>query len=64
MEKIMLNTGNIVKIKQEFLNPNEDVNDLYVVREFNGDRVIISPTTWNGRIIPTELVRTEMLTLA
>jgi transcription elongation factor len=58
MEKIMLNTGNIVKIKQEFLNPNEDVNDLYVVREFNGDRVIISPTTWNGRIVPTELVRT------
>jgi len=64
MEKIMLNAGNIVKIKQEFLNPNEDANDLYVVREFNGDRVIISPTTWNGRIIPTELVRTEMLTLA
>jgi hypothetical protein len=62
--KITYNPGNIVKIKQEFLNPKEDADTLYVVREFNGDRVIIAPTTWNGRIIPTELVRTEMLTLA
>lgn len=59
-----ITAGSLVKIKQEFLNPSEDVNDLYIVKEFNGDRVIISPTTWNGRIIPTELVRTEMLTLA
>ena len=59
-----ITVGSLVKIKQAFLNPSEDVNDLYIVKEFNGDRVIISPTTWNGRIIPTELVRTEMLTLA
>lgn len=57
----MFSEGDIVKLKPQFLNEGESEKDAYVVREFNGDRVIISPTVWNGRIIPTELVRTEMI---
>lgn len=60
----MFKPNDIVRIKQEFLNPSEDENTLYIVREFNGGRVIIAPMVWNGYIIPTELVATEMLTLS
>lgn len=56
-----LSQGDIVTIKPEFLNPSENPKDRYIIREFNGDRCIISPMVWHGKIIPTELVRTEML---
>ena len=57
----MFKPGDIVKLKPQFLNDGESTEDSYIVREFNGDRVIIAPTVWNGSIIPTELVRTEMI---
>jgi hypothetical protein len=57
----MFTNGDIVKIKSEFLNSKEEENTSYVVREFNGDRVIIAPVVWNGYIVPTELVGSEMI---
>lgn len=59
--KTKLSQGDTVTIKKEFLNPSENEKDRYIIRELNGDRCIISPVHWNGKIIPTELVRTEML---
>jgi hypothetical protein len=52
--------GSIVKIKPEW----DGGSEAYVVKEWNGDRGMISPLEWAyGSIIPTELVREDMLEL-
>lgn len=60
----MFTVGTIVNIKDEFLNSENEKNVPYVIKEFNGDRCIIAPINWKGYIVPTELVRTEMLVSA
>ena len=54
-----MKTGNIVTIKEEW----EGEGDLYRIVEWNGDRGLISPVEWDGGIVPTELVREEMIDL-
>jgi hypothetical protein len=50
-----------VTIKPEYQSPGEDAM-VYRAVEDRGDRVLISPLTWEfGNIVPTELVKKDML---
>ena len=49
----------VVSIKPASLNPGESVNDLFVVVEDNGNRLVIAPINMGGRIgdiVPLETV--------
>ena len=58
---MLTHTKQIVTIKREWLNENEDENKKYVVVEDNGDRLYITPLHTTLSIPPQELVRRHML---
>jgi len=54
----------LVRIKNEWLDSDDERNMIYVVTENNGDRLIIRENRlprFNNEIIPTQLVRVHMI---
>jgi len=54
----------LVRIKNEWLDSDDERNMVYVVTEDNGDRLIIRENRlpkFNNEIIPTQLVRSHMI---
>ncbi len=53
--------GTIVKIRDEWRDPNETENTLYVVKENNGDRSVIELKDCDLPLKPTETVQDYMI---
>jgi hypothetical protein len=56
--------GNVVLIRPEWQDANE-AGVRYVVVEWDGDRLVIEPATWeHGHIVPQQTVKAEMIQMA
>lgn len=56
-----MNQGDRVRILREWCDSDEEHDQVHVVIEDRGDRVLISPEKWPYKIVPQECVEASTL---